>query len=401
MHEENKDGSFPRLAYVGHAPVEPTYYGSAVLYRLLEDYPREKLIVVESNLLTSLPQRRLPKVIYRILKTGRKRLLATRFGAIYAAWLSSRAPCRAAELRRVLADLRPQAILTVAHGYAWITAAAYAKQGNLPLHLIIHDDWPRVANVPGWFRPSLDRRFRAVYRQAASRLCVSPPMEATYRRRYGVPGLVFYPLRQANAAKFTDPPPRLGRDNGPLTVAFAGTINSGGYMRALARLARSLEPSGGRLLIFGPLVPLDTAVDDLRKGNVEWRGMLPSDQLASQLRAEVDVLFAPMSFDAGDAENMKMGFPSKIADYTATGLALLICGPEYCSAVQWAKTYSPVAEVVTSEDPGALTNALNSLSSAPHRSKLAEHALKIGEQLFSHATVFGRFRRCLVNEQLV
>src|SRR4051812_48302616 len=38
----------PRLLYVGDVPVEASYHGSALLHRLLSDYPHEKLTVIET-----------------------------------------------------------------------------------------------------------------------------------------------------------------------------------------------------------------------------------------------------------------------------------------------------------------------------------------------------------------
>ena len=62
-----------------------------------------------------------------------------------AAYLA--APRRVNSVRRLAADFGPGAILTVVAGYSWITAAAFAQQQNLPLHLIIHDDVPATLAV--------------------------------------------------------------------------------------------------------------------------------------------------------------------------------------------------------------------------------------------------------------
>ena len=47
---------------------------------------------------------------------------------------------------------------------------------------------------------------------------------------------------------------------------------------------------------------------------------------------------------------MKISFPSKLTDYTATGLPLLIHAPAYSSAVRWARAEHDVAEIV--DEPG-------------------------------------------------
>ena len=47
-----------------------------------------------------------------------------------------------------------------------------------------------------------------------------------------------------------------------------------------------------------------------------------------------------------------VSFPSKLADYTATGVPLLVMGAVYSSAVRWAREFDGAAAVVV-EDDGA------------------------------------------------
>src|SRR5882724_4476706 len=68
----------PRLVYVGDVPVESTYHGSALLYRLFQDYPPDKLLVVEAGPGRSAAARRVQNVLYRQLSMGATRLRNTR-----------------------------------------------------------------------------------------------------------------------------------------------------------------------------------------------------------------------------------------------------------------------------------------------------------------------------------
>ena len=93
-----------------------------------------------------------------------------------------------------------------------------------------------------------------------------------------------------------------------------------------------------------------------------------------------------MSFDASDRANMEMAFPSKLADYTATGVPLMIYGPSYCSAVTWARENPGVAEVVEAEPD--LTNASSLLANNPdHRIALGKRALEHRPRIFAHDRV--------------
>jgi len=373
----------PRLLYISDVPVEASYHGSALLFRLLQDWPAERLRVIEANLLRSLPERRLPGVQYEELRVGNQRLLHTRFAGWYAAWLM-RSPGVPGQVARLLRTFRPEAVLTVTHGFSWLTAARFAAQCGLPLHLICHDDLPRTATLPERFRPWLDRQFGRVYRQAVSRLCVSPFMREAYRERYRAEGTLLYPSRSADCPRFDAPPERISRSGHPFTVAFGGTLNSPGYVKALVKVAHALAAIDGRLLIFGPVTSEAAREAGLERPNVVLGGLVKSSKLITRLREEADALFVPMSFDPAEAANMRMGFPSKLTDYAAVGLPLLVFGPPYCSVVRWAQENQGVAAVVTQDDPELLAASIRRIAQSPsYRIELGRCALEAGRKFFA------------------
>lgn len=379
---------FPSLVYVGDVPVEASYHGSALLHRLLSGYPAEKLTIIETAT-ESQQQRRLPKVNYISHRIGKQRWLNTRLHPYAVAWFTRAAPGVAPQIAQSLNGFDCEGVLTVAHGFGWLAAAEIANQRRVPLHLIIHDDWPRVADVAPRFRNWLDDRFAQVYRQARSRLCVSAGMRRFYEERYGADASVLYPSRAADFSDFDKPPAQLGSNDKRFTIAFAGTINSNGYIDALRAVQKALKPVNGRLLIYGPRTP-----DILNAPNTEICGLLTAPELLNRLRAEAHALFVPMSFAAADRSNMEMAFPSKLADYTATGVTLLIYGPSYCSAVAWARENDGVAEVVEAE--ADLAAAIARLANNPdHRLSLGKRALDTGRKYFSHARVQQRFHQSL------
>ena len=386
------------LVYVGDVPVESSYHGSALLHRLLSGYPPERLTIIETAN-ESQVKRRLAKVNYISHRIGKTRWLNTRLHPYAVAWFTRAAQRVAPRISQSLNGFDCEGVLTVAHGFGWLAAAEIAAKRKMPLHFMVHDDWPRVADVAPQFRAWLDERFAHVYRQAQSRLCVSPAMSRFYEERYGAPASVIYPSRAGDCPDFSEPPARLARNDKPFTIAFAGTINSDGYIEALLALQKALRSLDGRLQIFGPLsadVAQQMGLDD---PNTDIRGLVSSSELLVRLRDEADALFVPMSFAASDRANMEMAFPSKLADYTATGVPLLIYGPSYCSAVAWARENPGVAEVVESEPD--LAGAIIRLAKDPdHRVSLGIHALTTGREYFAHARVQQIFYESLsFNEQ--
>lgn len=372
----------PRLLYVGDVPVEASYHGSALLHRLLSNYPPEQLTIIETAT-PSQTSRRLPQVNYLGYPIGKARWLNTRFHPYATAWFTSAGKRSAPKISQSLNGFGVESVLTVAHGFGWLAAAEIAASRHVPLHLMIHDDWPRVADVPRAFRNWLDQRFASVYRQAQSRMCVSPAMSRNYAQRYGAPARTIYPSRAAGSPEYDEPPARLAATDHSFTVAFAGTINSNGYIRALNALQDALKPCGGRLLLFGPTTSTEAQQFGLNDPTTEVCGLLSSTELLTALRNEADALFVPMSFDAADRDNMEMAFPSKLADYTATALPLIIYGPSYCSAVTWARENEGVAVIVESETD--LRNAVALLANNPDkRIALGKRALAAGREYFTH-----------------
>ena len=371
---------YPRLLYVGDVPVEASCHGSALLHRLLSDYPPERLTIIETATKSAM-SRRLPQVNYLSCQIGNQRWLNTRFHPYASAWFTQSAKRSAPKITQSLDGFAFESVLTVAHGFGWVAAAAIAERRNVPLHLIVHDDWPRVANVAPAFRNLLDKRFARVYRQAQSRLCVSPAMSRSYGERYGKPAQTIYPSRAATCDQYHEPPARLACNDHAFTIAFAGTINSAGYISALVALQEALKPIGGCLLIFGPTTSAEA--QQLGLNDADVRGLVSSSELLTKLRNEADALFVPMSFAVEDRINMEMAFPSKLADYTAAGLPLLIYGPNYCSAVTWARENAGIAMVVDSQPDLRETIAL--LANNPDtRIALGRRALTVGREYFTH-----------------
>jgi hypothetical protein len=389
--------AFPRLLYLADVPVEASFHGSAILYRLLEEYPADKLLILEPTAFRSSHWPRLQNVKYLPFWIGWPRLLHSRFARIYGTLVVRRAPKFHPKISRLTRDFQPEAVLSVTHGYSWLTAAAFAEENRLPLHLILHDDWLMSLVASPLVKSWAEKMFGHFYRAAASRLCVSPSMEESYQKRYGVRGTVLYPSRAKDRNAVSAPVSRLRELGTGLVFAYAGSVNYEGYGDLLRMLAETLEKSDSQLIIFGPVTESKATAFGLRRSNITLGGVLSSaQQLIERLKKEPDVMFLAMSFAHQDRQNMEISFPSKLTDYTLTGLPLLIAGPNYCSAVRWAKENPGVAEVVETAGDGLLQRAVDRLvKDAAYRQQLAARALEVGRTYFSHETAQATFLSAL------
>ncbi len=387
----------PRMLYVGDASIEAGFGGSLLIYRLLQGYQAERLLIFDSSLHPSRPSGRLPGVTYQPIYLGPQRVVRSRYSARFFSLLTLLIEPLILQMSRAMRRFKPAAILTVAHGFEWMLAHRLAVRYGLPLHILIHDDWQATHNLQGISARIAASRFRTAYRQARSRLCISPYMAERYQQHYGSPAQVLYPLRDAatqsaNLARRVDE-----QGKRPVTFAYAGSVHFSAYADTLTMLACALEAAGGRLVVYSPEYNTLSARAELRKAHVWLRPAVPPNEIGGVLRREADVLFVPMSFDPIHRLNMEMAFPSKLADYTATGLPLFIFGPPYCSAVRWAQENPGVAAVVSDIDEESMRQVVGRLvTEASYRQQLAHEASRVGDALFAHPVVSQQFFRALV-----
>ena len=384
--------TLPRLLYFGDVPIESTVAGSALLYRLLDNYPADKLHIIETNIASSNLKHRLPDVPYQVLPYAYKPLLKNRFFREYNSFLFAVARYRTKALKEINCSFQAEAVLTVAHGISWLTAAAFAEKFNLPLHLIVHDDWISFTPAIQGFKKLLEQKFKGYYQQAKSRFCVSPYMADKYKERYGIDGIVLYPSRGTDVPEVVYPPNKVKDQILAKHFVYAGSIHSQGQANNLITLARILETIGGKLFVYTPLDLEASTKFGLNRKNIIIKSVIPSRALIAELQSTMDILFVPMNFDLDAKNNMELCFPSKLADYTAIGLPLLIWGPSYCSAVQWSKQNPNVAAVVEEQSVESLEKAVQKLVNLPdYRYELAMNALTTGQRYFSHTNVQEKF----------
>ncbi len=173
----------------------------------------------------------------------------------------------------------------------------------------------------------------------------------------------------------------VGLGNGPV-VAFAGTLHTVGAIRLLRSMAQLLLPINGRLDLYVPeateLAPLQ-----LDSPNVRKVGFLPPAELAAKLGGSAHALLLPASFHPDEQIIVSTLFPSKLVDYTAIGLPIIIWGPPSSSAVRWGLENSTSAVTFTTPDQEPIRDALRRIVMEPdYALALARGALAAGNRDF-------------------
>jgi glycosyltransferase involved in cell wall biosynthesis len=385
----------PKLLYLGDVPVESTLFGAALLYRLLANYAADDLVILEASPWNSRPAGRLPGIHYRTFPLGSARLLNSRLRRLYGSWLLARVRAKWKCIDSLVQPFSPQAVVTVTHGYTWLAAAEYAVQKRLPLHLILHDDWPGQNLILNRLEQRAERLLCDCYRAAASRLCISPGMAAVYQNEFLAPAGVLYPCSASTARKHDEPPEALFRDVAHPVVGFGGTVSEG-QAGVLRIVAEALFSCGGKLVMYGPITPRQARAVGLDLPNIELLGFVNSGEMLCAFREMADLLLIPQSFLESDRRQCVMSFPSKIADYTAVGRPLLIVAPQYSSLVEWCARHHGLAEIVTEQDSVKVQSAIKRLVSNPNeRRRLALRALEVHREFFSHAKAWAVFSNVL------
>jgi hypothetical protein len=380
----------PRLLVISDVAVERTGAGSLLLYRLLQRYPAERLRVVFNPASARGPETRLPGVEYVPCAYRFPRYLVNRLDPFAPVLCSLRMRAEAAKVIEALGAFEPDAVLSVAHGYLWFTAAAVAETLGAPLHLLVHEEWPNLVthNRPGaiWdlVRSVARMRIAPLYRQAAGRLSVSRGMVEELAGTYGLSSTLLYPNRGDDS-----PQARVrvrAQSSGAPVVAHTGFIHFGGNVALLASLAEMLGELGGHLDLYTMHTAEELARWGLKAPLVRRQGFFPASEMGDRVAATADALILTASFEAKDRRDVATLFPSKLADYTAIGLPIVTWGPGYSSAARWCNENPGAALVFTRRDPQPVRAALERLlSDRAYAADIARRGVEAGTRDFDLA----------------
>ncbi|MFM6173234.1 MAG: glycosyltransferase [Sphaerospermopsis kisseleviana] len=391
---------YPRLLYWADLPVSATRAGPMLMHRLLKAWPADKLMVVTPGAKTTCDLPGVKKV--QPPPARLRRLFNSRFAGPWTTVVGARmilgaAALRGAPPRWLAADLEkfsPQAVLTVGVSATWVSADALARRLGIPLHLIIHDDHHYADFWCRPLKPFGEKLFGQTYRRAASRLCVSRPMEREYERRFGVAGDVLLPSRDAQAVVFDKPRAIASGVAKPAKIFYAGSITRQGF-REVDAIAGALRKKGHRLILYSGTKPSDGFTPQ----HMERREPVPAAELVQRLHEEADLLLLYTDFSSAMRGIVKTLFPSKLVDYTAAAVPIMVVAPDYACIVDYLQGRPKTADLVTDNNPEFVASAIEQLLAQPEKRKmLAEGAVEVGWQDFEHAKVFGQFARAMLGK---
>ncbi len=390
----------PTLLFFNNFPPSNRNGGTVLMRRLLTGYPHEKLIgltVSFNSLGVNSPTWCRYHVEFPSAKDWGSRGFWKLKGLInrlkgLTNWLLI--PVAAFYAARLMRKHSVTAILSVAAGTFFLSAAITAWWTKVPWVVIVHDDWvPIVADaVPGprWLFRMM---FRAAIRRADHVFVVSNGMQEQLKAEYGVDAELQLP---ATDAWDLTPSPFAAR-NGALRILYTGNgWAAQDSLDLLVRLVRekAFRRYGLQAVELHLCAPWTIDADP----EIIQHGWVSESEVRQQIAA-ADVLFLPYSFESEYQVFTRTSFPAKAADYIASGKAILILGPKGSSICRYAEQFH-CAELVTELSEEALGQAIRRLTSGEeYRRNLALNARRAFD--LNHNIVRQRERLFEVLNQLV
>lgn len=388
--------ALPRLLYIGDVSVADTMAGEALLYRLLQFYPPDRIALV-CGVRPDMPK--LPGAAYHHWGPMFPRLLHSRVAEEYVLWRAWRYYEVPAAIERIATMFRADAILSISHVSGWLAGWQLARQRRIPFHLIAHDDFVYASRFPGWSRRWAARKFGEAYRDAATRFCISDTMSEIYRERFGAAGEVLYPTYK-NAGTSQEVSPRALRDTASLVFAYGGSINSATEMQQIVSFAGQVTSRGHRFMAYTPQHSELAARASASGVTVEAHAPVHSDELLARLRTDADCLLLPQSMAEADRAWVATAFPTKWSDYSTLGLPVIVWAPPGSSSARFVSEHPGCAELVVGTAPAELEAAISRLETRPgYRQALAGTLLSVGRTAFSPQAGWQKFRDALLRQE--
>ena len=386
----------PQILIFSHEFPQTGTAGGLILHRLFQGFSAERVGILGPE-----PQKNSKPVAFRhhVVRMPWRRFEGSRFNRVHRTLRSfglvPRFPVRQAD--RLLDGFRPEVVLTVMqHGTWYDSAMAYAQARKIPLVTIVHDANENFDKVYGWAKEAQRRADGRFYRLARHRLCVSPEMEEFCFRKYGVRGEVMYPNRDES---LRPRPPEWNRElrNPPhLTVGFVGNVNYG-YGEALVEILPALEQTGGRLRIWGP-PPGQECRALAESANVRLEGFLPSPEVWEPVKRECDAVILPYSSSERMKQLYSYHFPSKLPEYLALGMPVMVTGPDYPTGYRWAQRHPEAAVNASCLERDKIALTLQKLKmDGQLRAKLADSAWKEAQKDFNPEKIRSVFHQILIS----
>jgi glycosyltransferase involved in cell wall biosynthesis len=385
--------TFPNILLISQTIPQTVYAGSILLHRLLKNYPEDKLLVIGSP---PHPKAELLSCRYESLEIPLDRLSRTRWAKIYRSLGSFNLlpQMQVSSIKSLLNGFQADLVLSVMQVQPFYHLAyRFAKSQKLPLALIVHDIPERFEAVENYAVAKQLAKSAEVYGYASKRFCVTPELRDYLEPIYKASGDVLYPNRSESITPRPISDTLDLKQPDVLTVGYAGTM-SYGYGKQLQYIIPALRKAGVKLRIYS----LDCLITDAPDVVTNCGYAKAAEITWERVKAECDAVILPYCWSDDEHQELyKTHFPSKLSEYLALRMPVLIIGPSYATGVKWGLQNPDAAIVVSENKQEFLVNAFTQLKlSVSLRERLSQAAFVSGCRDFDPAEIRNQFLKSLV-----
>ncbi len=371
-----------RILYVSFIPPTPGMGTAMAYYRHFVERNDFELKVV-----TNLDPFPFASVPYKPVLFGRNRIRNRLFKTRLMPWLHGihsltswgRIPAR---IWREAETFKPDLVFTIVAGwdYSALVAWRMAQKFKIPLVTSFNDWFDYGGLLPHpFYHKIIEARFRRLYQKSDLAFCTCEGMKEALGKHRNVH--VLYPIgAKAMDANSSFHAPR--ENGGKFVVVFAGNLGNW-YGPMLENLATAAIEAGVALefRFYGSGSSWSREFDERAKAEKIFRGHLAFDELRKQME-EADVLLLPMGFEKSCEFAERTSFKTKFLDYLTFRKPIVVWGPEYCSAVRFAREFDS-AEVCLDSNPEYVLSKILSLSrNVQRQAELVANAEKMYQERF-------------------
>ena len=293
-----------------------------------------------------------------------------------------------------------EAIFAVPWDHFTIAAYFIHRITGLPIYMYIMDD-PAGARRADGSQPTLYRVLMPRLVRACKRVWgVSDGMCEYFAHTYNVKCLPLLPLLDLEGFQKKDAR-RAERSNGSFHIVFIGSIYSA-QVDSVRRLVRVVGQDPGRMgnpdakthLTLYTSAPV-AALEQLGVMGKNVRRDEVNHEDIANVMAAADLAFLPLSFEPDMRHIVETSFPSKIAEYLAAGIPILVHAPTYSAAARYCLEHA-CGLVVGEPSEASLRDALVRLSTdVALRKRLSANALETAEKNHDASRIVPIFKRSI------
>jgi hypothetical protein len=317
------------ILYVGGVIPKQSFSGSAILYRHLKrlDDSNWKISLVSSQqkvFNTSFPES------WRIISLPDRRLWWPPVREQIPGSLNLRLHLWKQECTKLFLKDKPSAILTVLWDYYSLLAADLSKSWNIPLSVIVHDDWELFA--PANNRPLIRKYKQKILAQSTRVWPVSARLGETIKLPNPSKTSVLLPIGSERDKNFVDWSDKFKHP----VVAYAGTLYPN-FSITLKIIAKVLENVKGTLILITSSQEPE-AVKILKEcPNIKFQQPLATnDEAIDFLAKNASCILVGYPFEQNEEFPWLNSFPSKLIEFASLGMPMLILTPSNTALSDWA-----------------------------------------------------------------